>query len=92
MSLKDTFNNRNNYSFSRETDAVLRVSNNLFNFFFDFGLRLMISGQGDATPFAQLDRDMLVEMRDRFVALGGKPPELPAEAPANPGNARSLRP
>lgn len=89
MSLKDSFNDQN-YNFSKRTDTVLGVGNGVNGFYFDFALRVMSVGNGGAVPFSQLDRDMLVELRDKLMALGGHPPELPAEAPSNPGSNRKF--
>lgn len=92
MTLKEAFNG---YSFSRENDTVLAVSNGKASYYYDFGQRLMttwVYHGGGSTPFAQLDREVLVAMRDKLVELGGHPPELPEEKPSNPGNNRKLSP
>lgn len=86
-SLKDAFNELNPVLYN---PSVLRTYNGVSNFYYDFAQRIRlhsIEGGYAVTPFAELDRDMLIAARDKFVELGGKPPELPAEAPANPGMA-----
>ncbi|MEZ0261136.1 MAG: hypothetical protein ACAH80_09010 [Alphaproteobacteria bacterium] len=66
---------------------------------FDFMARVMImrtSSHGDGgavvTPFSQLDRDTLVEFREKLIELKGNPPELSPEKPAvgQPGNKFNL--
>ncbi len=65
---------------------------------FDFMSRTLITGRSSSsvgfnvTPFSQLDRDMLITMRDKLVELGGTPPELPNEAPALNKQPRGLNP
>lgn len=94
MGLTAVFNS-NDYTVKKETNAVLSVSYDAGGYtnvlIYDFIGRIMIartSGHGDGgisvTPFSQLDRDTLIEMRDRLVALKGDPPDLPPEAPATP--------
>lgn len=101
MSLKLEFNN--NYTAKKENDFVLSVSYVVGGYrhimSYDFQARVMVMrtdshGDGGAvlTPFSQLDRETLVEMRDKLVALKGNPPELPAESPVNPGVQRRLNP
>lgn len=53
---------------------------------YDFAHRLLItatSGKSDhaqVTPFSELDPEVLVEMRNKLIALDGKPPSLPENA------------
>lgn len=101
MSLKLEFNN--GYTAKKENDFVLSVSYNVGSYrhimAYDFQARVMVMrtdshGDGGAvlTPFSQLDREVLAEMRDKLIALKGNPPELPAESPINPGVQRRLNP
>jgi hypothetical protein len=46
--------------------------------------------RGAFTPFSQMDREVLVLMRDKLIELGGQPPELPPEAPATQAPARKF--
>lgn len=97
MALADQFNS--NYAAKKENDYVLslyyssRGGSTYINF--DFMTRTMSARTGSSdgglcvTPFAQLDRDMLITMRDTLVELGGKPPELAGEAPATPAQPQS---
>ncbi|MEZ0225147.1 MAG: hypothetical protein ACAH83_11380 [Alphaproteobacteria bacterium] len=90
MSLSDRFNN--GYDARKENDNVLSVKYTVHGsptyLAFDFMARVMVARTGSSdggvniTPFSVLDREMLVEMRDKLVALKGEPPELPPEAPA----------
>ncbi len=95
MSLKDKFNNR--YTARKDNEFVLSLyysaQGGSTYISFDFLTRTMVTrnSYGDAglvvTPFAQLDRDMLIDMRDTLVDMGGTPPELgpdPSAAPAQP--------
>ncbi|MBL8712062.1 MAG: hypothetical protein JNM12_04115 [Alphaproteobacteria bacterium] len=65
---------------------------------FDFMARTLISGRSSSsagftvTPFSQLDRDVLITMRDKLVELGGSPPDLAPEAPALNKPVRGLNP
>jgi hypothetical protein len=87
MGLSGYFNT--SYKAAKENDNVLRVSytvgGNSAYLIYDFLARVMFSRTGSSdgghfvTPFSQLDRESLVEMHDQLVALGGKPPPLPAE-------------
>jgi hypothetical protein len=91
MSLKDQFNDK--YTVRKDNDYVLSLwyssQGGYVYTSFDFMTRVMVmrTGNGDGglavTPFSQLDRDMLINMRDTLVELGGKPPELAAETPAS---------
>lgn len=83
MSLKDAFDRT--HTATKINDSVVQISTTYFNYFYDFTQRVMMtSSRGAATPFSQLDREVLVMARDKLVELGGKPPELPPEAPAAP--------
>ncbi len=101
MDVKTAFNDQ--YKAVKSNDYVLDISfysNNQSTIFhtFDFMSRLLITGRGSSsvgfnvTPFSQLDRDMLVTMRDKLVELGGTPPDLPAEAPTITKPQRGLNP
>ncbi len=101
MDVKSAFNEQ--YKAAMASDYVLDVtfySGNHSTIYhtFDFMTRTMITGRGmnsatfTLTPFAQLDRDMLITMRDKLVELGGKPPELPAEAQTLNKPLRGLNP
>jgi hypothetical protein len=100
MSLKDQFNDTR-YTVRKETPAVLSVRYDAGGYtnalIYDFIGRIMIArtgGHGDGglcvTPFSQLDRETLIEMRDKLVELKGAPPELPAEAPAASAPAKKF--
>lgn len=97
MSLSADFNS--SHAAKRLNDSVLQLEYNYMKYFYDFDLRIMTtllgygqSGSVSVTPFSQLDRETLVNMREKLIELKGKPPELPAETPSNPGNTRQLRP
>lgn len=101
MDVKSAFNE--NYKAAKANDYVLDVtfySSTLSHIYqtFDFMSRTLITGRSSSsagftvTPFSQLDRDMLITMRDKLVDLGGKPPELPAEAPSLNKQPRGLNP
>ena len=84
--LKDAFNG---YAAEKITDCMLRVSNGRHYYFYDFTLRVMTTSVhhgGNSLPFALIDRDVLVEAREKLIELGGKPPELPPEKPVTPGS------
>lgn len=88
MPLKAVFNE--DYTATKDADAVLSVRYNAGGYgnslIYDFNARVMLSrasnGGVSVTPFSQLDRETLIEMRDKLVELKGNPPELPPEAPA----------
>lgn len=85
--MKDQFNNQ--YQARRDNDYVLSLSYTAQGgstyIAFDFLTRTMVTRNGRnegglcVTPFSQLDRDMLINMRDTLIELNGKPPELPPE-------------
>lgn len=91
MSLKDQFNSK--YPARMENDYVLSMNytTNAGSTYIavDFMTRTMVTrnGHGDGgvavTPFSQLDRDMLINLRDTLIEMGGKPPELAPEASTN---------
>jgi hypothetical protein len=85
MSLSDAFND-DEFETNRENDAVLSVSQGYFAHYYDFLNRMVMTVYDGSTltttPFAQVDRETLIAMRDKLVELDGHPPELPAEAPA----------
>jgi hypothetical protein len=102
MGLSDAFDDTLRYTIRRETPAVLSVRYDVAGatnvLIYDFVGRVMITrtgGHGDGgiyvTPFAQLDRETLIEMRDKLIALKGTPPDLPPEAPATLAPANKLR-
>ena len=94
LSLKDAFSTAG-YEFRKLSTALLRVMSDSVYYKFDFALRVMTTRASDGvavTPFSQLDREMLVEMRDKLVALGGKPPALPEERQTGPIFPRKLNP
>lgn len=101
MDVKAAFNEQ--YKAAKSNDYVLDVtfySNNQSHIYhtFDFMTRTMITGRSSSsvgfnvTPFSQLDRDMLITMRDKLVELGGKPPDLAPEVPVLNKPVRGLNP
>ena len=95
QSLKDAFNAPGGYEFRKLSNSLLRVMSDGAFYKFDFALCVMTTRASDGvalTPFSQLDRETLVEMRDRLVALGGKPPALPDERHTGPVLPRKLNP
>lgn len=100
MSLSDDFTDKS-YKTQKINSCVLGVqygcgSGATTYLTYDFLARIMIvrtgssDGGASATPFSQLDRESLISLRDRLVDLGGKPPELPMEAPATQAAQRKL--
>ncbi len=100
MSLSAAFG-KGGYTVKKETDAVLSVQYKAGGYdnqlLYDFVARILITrtkGHGDGglcvTPFAQLDRETLIDMRDKLIELKGNPPELPPEAPATQALAKKL--
>jgi hypothetical protein len=80
LSLKDAFSHVNSIM---ENAVTLRVYNGGMYGYYDFAQRVRLSpGSGGhvVTPFADLDREVLVAARDKLVELGGQPPQLPPEA------------
>jgi hypothetical protein len=100
MPLTPRFNDQ--YKATKENDNVLCVTYSTRGMtsylVYDFMARVMIvrtgssEGGGHVTPFSQLDRETLVEMREKLIDLKGNPPELPAAAPVTgkPGNGLNL--
>ena len=96
MSLKVDFNK--DYVAVKDGDAVLSVRYNAGgygnNLIYDFNARVLISrasnGGVSVTPFSQLDRETLVEMRDKLIELKGNPPELPPEAPVTQATSKKF--
>lgn len=95
MSLSEAFNS--DYSAAKENSAVLRVTYSSVHHFYDFVSRMVVTvydgynkGGVSTTPFAQVDRETLIAMRDKLVELKGNPPELPDEAPAAQPTARKF--
>lgn len=102
MDFKQAFNSNSGYSTSNTNPFVLDIyfkgQGGSVYMSADFLTRTLVTrnSYGDAgvvvTPFAQLDRDVVVAMRDRLVELGGTPPDLAPEAPANPAPQRKFNP
>jgi hypothetical protein len=93
MSLSADFNNTHRPS--KTSESVLMVYFDYHRHYYDFNTQVMTTvltygsaGAVHVTPFSQLDRGTLIDMREKLIELGGKPPELPPEAPSNPGVAR----
>lgn len=100
MSLSDEFN-ANDYRTQKINGYVLGVQytnggGSTTYLTYDFLARVMIvrTGSSDGgtavTPFSLLDRESLISLRDQLMHLGGKPPELPQEAPAAQAVAKKL--
>lgn len=87
MSLSDNFNTT--HRAEKVSDSVLQVYNGAFTSYYDFAQRFLYAGE-TITPFSQLDREVLILMRDRLVELKGNPPELPPESPASTSSARKF--
>lgn len=90
--LTDEFNS-NDYKTQKINGFVLGVaygngSGGTTFMTYDFMARILVTRTGSSdggtsvTPFAQLDHDALISLRDQLVKLGGHPPELAPEAPA----------
>ena len=101
MDLSKAFNNAQ-YAATNKTPFVLDLyvetrAGSMYNSF-DFLTRNMFTRSGSSeggvtvTPFSQLDREVLVAMRDKLVELGGQPPELAPEAPTLNKPQRGLNP
>jgi len=101
MDLSTAFNNTK-YEANNRNPFVLDLyyetrAGSIYNSF-DFLTRTMVSRTGSSeggitvTPFGQLDREVLVAMRDKLVELGGHPPELASEAPTLNKPQRGLNP
>jgi len=75
----------------RVSNAVLKLESTWQSFNYDFVLRIMYGNYGAVTPFSQLDHDVLIEARDKLIALGGKPPELSPETPTPQATPPGLR-
>lgn len=101
MGLTADFNS--SYRAVKENDYVLSVRYEVAGYdtilAYDFKARVMVMrtdshGDGGAvvTPFSQLDRDTLVEFREKLLELKGNPPELPPEKPltGKPGTSFNL--
>ncbi len=88
MPVKEEFNRK--VTFTAVNDSTLRISNNgIYDAYYDYILRIMVVVDF-AIPFSQLDRETLIQFRDRLISLGGKPPELPTEAPKAKSASNSL--
>jgi hypothetical protein len=86
MSLSDAFND-DDFDIERENDSVLSLRHGDVTHYYDFLNRVRTTTYDSAlttTPFSQIDREVLIAMRDKLVELDGTPPELPAEAPGQP--------
>ncbi len=98
MSLSEEFNSTHQPKMFNT--QVLRIGYGDQTFFYDFQQRLMTtlytygSGLGGVTttPFSQMDREVLVEMRDKLVEMGGTPKELAPEGPTLNKPVRGLNP
>ncbi len=97
MALSNDFNR--SYSPQKLGNDVLRIGYDYATFFYDFAQRLLVTvyryndaGGTTTTPFSQLDREVLVDMRDKLVELGGKPRDLPPEGPTLNKPVRGLNP
>jgi len=93
MSLSANFNSSHRPYMASE--GVLMVSYDYHRHYYDFNMQTLTTvltygsaGAVSVTPFSQLERGTLIDMRDKLIELGGKPPELPPEAPANFAAAR----
>lgn len=85
----DKASNNNQYNVERTAPAVLRIThsagyNSIYQNY-DFALRLLTSAMSGSNgvsvatqPFSQLDAEVLEVLREKLIALGGKPPALPA--------------
>jgi len=92
MSLTEEFND--DYEVRLLNSALLQVkhatSGGNTYLIYDFNARLMTARTGSneggvsVLTFAQLDPDSLQAMRNKLVALGGKPPALPGNEVALP--------
>ena len=92
ISLKDSFNTM---SPRQQSASVLGIYNGASWIYYDFTNRVCmtpVEGGNRMTPFAVLDREVLVAARDVLVNLGGKPPARPAEASTLNKPARGLNP
>jgi hypothetical protein len=92
MSLSDAFND-DDFEIDRENDSVLTICHGNITHHYDFLNRVRTTTYDNAlttTPFSQIDREVLVAMRDKLVELDGKPPELPAEAPVTSSPAKKF--
>ncbi|MEZ0225146.1 MAG: hypothetical protein ACAH83_11375 [Alphaproteobacteria bacterium] len=86
MQLKDSFNA---FDCVKVNDSVLRVYNGSFYTFYDFAQRILRLGD-HFIPFAGVEREILIEARDKLVALKGNPPELPPEVPVTQAPVRKF--
>ncbi|MBL8712064.1 MAG: hypothetical protein JNM12_04125 [Alphaproteobacteria bacterium] len=92
ISLKDSFNAM---GARVQNGSVLSMHNGATWIYYDFTNRVRmtpIEGGHKITPFAELDREVLVAARDALIELGGKPPALPAEASTLNKPVRGLNP
>lgn len=95
MTLKDAFN-KGLYKPQRFGPATLQVEANYVTYRYDFLLGHMTAvghnGVLSVVPFSQIERGVLIDLRDKLVELGGDPPELPAERATGPVQPRKLNP
>lgn len=92
VSLKDSFNNM---GARMANPSVLSMHNGAAWVYYDFTNRVRMTpmeGGQNVTPFAELDREVLVAAHDALVELGGKPPALPPEASTLNKPLRGLNP
>ncbi len=101
MSLTAAFND--DYETEMANSYVLTVKYDVGGYTqvmaYDFMARVMTLRSDDypeaglrITPFNQLDRDSLIDMRDELIRQGGKPPALPAEPGTLQKPVRGLNP
>lgn len=92
ISLKESFNAM---GARMQNSSVLGMHNGAIWIYYDFTNRMRmtpIEGGQKITPFAELDRDVLVAARDALIDLGGKPPALPPEPQVLNKPLRGLNP
>lgn len=92
ISLKDSFNAM---GARMQNTSVLSMHNGASWVYYDFTNRVRMTpmeGGQKITPFADLDREVLVAAREALIELGGKPPALPAEPSTLNKPVRALNP
>jgi hypothetical protein len=91
MGLRDAFNH--GFKTEKVSDSVLSVTIGYVSHEYDFLNRVALTfynGHIISTPFAQVDRETLIAMRDKLVELKGNPPDLPAETPVSATPAKKF--
>lgn len=78
LTLKDAFSHVNSIM---ENAVTLRVYNASIYSYYDFAQRqrTVHTTPTLVTPFADMEREVLVAARDKLVELGGQPPQLAPE-------------